>query len=180
VQECSFTELNKVRGAPFDAVFSNLGGLNCIPDLSPVIEQLPDILPPGGTVTWVLMPPVCLWELAEVLRGNFRLAFRRLSHQGTRSHLEGLFFNVYYFPPQRALDWFGEAYTRLELEGLSVITPTAESKNLAKRFPRLYAALARLDDALSARPPWWGWGDFYILSMQYTPSLVGKGTGVRS
>jgi hypothetical protein len=74
---------------------------------------------------------------------------------------------VYYFPPGRVLDWFGPRYTRLELEGLSVITPTAESKNLAKRFPRLYAALARLDDALSARPPWWGWGDFYILSMKY-------------
>jgi hypothetical protein len=167
VQQCSFTDLGKVEGAPFDAVFSDLGGLNCVPDLSPVIEQLPQVLRPGGVVTWVLMPPVCLWELAEALRGNFRLAFRRLSRKGTRSHLEGLYFNVYYFAPRRVLEWFGKDYTKLELEGLSVITPTAESKNLAKRFPRLYGALARLDDTLSARPPWWGWGDFYILSMRY-------------
>jgi ubiquinone/menaquinone biosynthesis C-methylase UbiE len=167
VQECSFTDLGQIEGAPFDAVFSDLGGLNCIPDLSAVIAQLPQVLHPGGIVTWVLMPPVCLWEMAEVFRGNFRLAFRRLSRKGTRSHLEGLYFNVYYFPPHRALEWFGNDYTRLELEGLSVITPTAESKNLAKRFPRLYALLARLDDTLSARPPWWGWGDFYILSMRY-------------
>jgi ubiquinone/menaquinone biosynthesis C-methylase UbiE len=184
VQQCSFTDLNQIEGRPFDAVFSNLGGLNCIPDLSPVIAQLPGVLRPGGTITWVLMPPICLWEMAEVFRGNFRLAFRRLSRKGTRSHLEGLYFNVYYFPHHRVLDWFGKDYLRLELEGLSVITPTAESKSLARRFPRLYALLARLDDSLSTRPPWWGWGDFYILSARYNltprpPSLVGKGVSRR-
>jgi hypothetical protein len=184
VQQCSFTDLSQIEGPPFDAVLSNLGGLNCIPDLSPVIEQLPQVLRPGGIVTWVLMPPVCLWEMAEVFRGNFRLAFRRLSRKGTHSHLEGLHFNVYYFPPRRVVDWFGKDYIRLELEGLSVITPTAESKNLAKRYPRLYAALAQLDNILSARPPWWGWGDFFILSMRYDltprlPSLVGKGESCR-
>lgn len=167
VQECSFDQLGQVDGAPFDIIFSNLGGLNCIPDLRKVIEQLPLVLRPGGVVTWVLMPPVCLWEMAEVLRGNFRLAFRRLRRQGTRSHLEGLYFNVYYYSPGRVRGWFGVEYRFLELEGLSVVTPTAESKNLAKRAPRLYAALARADDFLSRRSPWWGWGDFYILSMKF-------------
>ncbi|MBP1693210.1 MAG: putative SAM-dependent methyltransferase, partial [Chloroflexi bacterium] len=52
VQECSFTELGQIRGAPYDAVFSNLGGLNCIPDLSPVIRDLPFVLHPDGLVTW--------------------------------------------------------------------------------------------------------------------------------
>lgn len=170
VWERSFTDLAGVEGKPFDAVFSNLGGLNCIPDLRPVIAQLPHILRPAGTVTWVLMPPVCLWELAEIFRGNFRLAFRRLSGW-TRSHLEGLYFNVYYFPPRRVTAWFGRGFARLDLEGLSVLTPTAESKAFAKRFPRLYAALARLDDHLSIRPPWRGWGDFYILTMRYLPEV---------
>src|SRR6266542_2523359 len=68
-QECSFLELYKVQNAPFDAIFSDLGGLNCIPDLTPVIEQIPRVLRPNGFVTWVLMPPVCLWEMAEIFRG---------------------------------------------------------------------------------------------------------------
>jgi len=167
VQQCSFTDLDQIEGGPFDAVFSNLGGLNCIPDLSPVVKQLPQVLCPNGIIIWVLMPPVCLWEIAEIFRWNFRLAFRRMSRSGARSHLEGLYFDVYYYSPRRVLDWFGPEYTFLDLEGLSVITPTAESKNLAIRFPRLYKLLARIDDALSTRPPWWGWGDFYILSMKY-------------
>jgi len=170
VQNCSYEQLNQIENAPFDSVLSNFGGLNCIPDLSVVIEQLPLVLRLGGTVTWVLMPPICLWEMAEILRGKFRIAFRRFKRGAVRSHLEGLYFNVYYFSPPRTMKWFGTDYEMLELEGLSVITPTGQSKNLANQFPRIYSALAWLDDRLSRRPPWWGWGDFYILTMRYNPT----------
>jgi len=168
-QQCSFTELDQVRGAPFDAVFSNLGGLNCIPDLSPVISQLPGVLLPNGLVTWVLMPPVCLWEMAEIFRGHPRLALRRFSQEGTRAHLEGLYFTVYYFTPQKVMKWFGDEYDCLAIEGLSVITPTAESKNFAKRHTRIYRTLSWLDDRLASRSPWHGWGDFFIITMRYGP-----------
>ena len=167
MEERSFLSLENVPGAPFDAVFSNLGGLNCVPKLTPVIRQLPNILKPGGIVTWVLMPRVCLWEIAEVFRGNVSLAFRRFSHGRVRANLEGLNFDVYYFSPQQVAQWFGDDFELLELEGLSVITPTAESKNFAKRYPRLYSFLRWLDDKLSPRWPWYGWGDFYILTMRY-------------
>ena len=169
VEERSFLSLANVPGAPFDAVFSDLGGLNCVPDLSPVIAQLPNVLRPGGTVTWVLMPHVCLWEMAEVFRGHFRLAFRRFSRHAVRANLEGLHFDVYYFSPQQALGWFGRDYETIALEGLSVLTPTAESKSFARMFPRLYRSLAWLDDRLSPHWPWSGWGDFYMLSLRYKP-----------
>lgn len=168
-QQCSFTDLDKIQGAPFDAIFSDLGGLNCIPDLSSVIQQLPKVLRPGGLVTWVLMPPVCLWELAEIFRGHPRLAFRRFARSGARAHLEGLNFTVYYFTPQQAVQWFGADYDCLTIEGLSVLTPTAESKNFAKRYTRLYRALSWLDDRVAFLAPWRGWGDFYIITMRYQP-----------
>ena len=168
-QQCSFTNLNQVQGAPFDAIFSDLGGLNCILDLSPVISQLPKILRPNGLVTWVLMPPVCLWELAEIFRGHPRLAFRRFARNGTRAHLEGLHFMVYYFTPEKILQWFGNQYDCLAIEGLSVLTPTAESKNFAKRYTRLYRTLSWLDDRVAFRSPWRGWGDFFIITMRYQP-----------
>lgn len=170
VQNCSFTELDKVEGVLFDAVFSDLGGLNCLPELQPIIRQLPLVLKPGGLVTWVLMPRLCLWEMAEILRGNPRLAFRRFSRDGTIAHLEGLTFPMYYFSPRQVIEWFGQDYSLQSLEGLSVLTPTAESKNLTIRWPRLYRLLAWLDDRLSPLRPWSGWGDFFILSMRYCRS----------
>ena len=163
----SFLELQGMRGAPFDAAFSDLGGLNCVPDLTPVIQQLPGILKPGGVLTWVLMPHSCLWEMAEVFRGNFSLAFRRFSRGPVRARLEGLDFDVYYFSPRQVLRWFGKDFELLALEGLSVITPTAESKHFAKWHPRLYRLLSWLDDRFSPHWPWNGWGDFYMLTMKY-------------
>ena len=175
-QQASFTELDLIRGGPYDAVFSNLGGLNCIPDLRPVVDQLPRVLRPGGLVTWVLMPPVCLWELATVFLGQFRLAFRRFSKNGTRAHLEGKYFTVYYFSPSRVRSFFPAESRLLSIEGLSVITPTAESKNLAKRHPKIYAALAWLDDRLAPLPPWRGWGDFFIISFRHEPLRAASAT----
>jgi ubiquinone/menaquinone biosynthesis C-methylase UbiE len=166
LEERSFLTLEDVRGAPYDAVFSDLGGLNCIPDLTPVIRQLPNILKPGGVVTWVLMPHICLWDMVEVFRGNFSLAFRRFSRGSVRARLEGLHFEVYYFSPRQVREWFEVEFELVDVEGLSVITPTAESKNFAKRYPRLYRVLSWLDDRLSPRWPWYGWGDFYILTMR--------------
>lgn len=171
-EERSFLSLDDLPGAPFDAVFSDLGGLNCVSDLRPVIRQLPKVLKAGGLAIWVLMPHVCLWEMGEVFRGNFRLAFRRFTRGAVRAKLEGFQFDVYYFSPRQVIDWFGEDYDLLALEGLSVITPTAESKNLARQFPRLYSALSWLDDRLSPRWPWYGWGDFYILTMRYDPQFL--------
>jgi ubiquinone/menaquinone biosynthesis C-methylase UbiE len=167
MEERSFLSLEDTQGAPFDAVFSDLGGLNCVPDLRPVIRQVPKVLKPGGVVTWVLMPHVCLWEMAEIFRGNFSLAFRRFSRGRVQANLEGLTFDVYYFSPRQVIAWFGDDFELVALEGLSVFTPTAESKNFAKWHPRLYRALSWLDDKLSPHWPWYGWGDFYILTMRY-------------
>jgi len=169
MEKQSFLSIEDVQGAPFDAIFSNLGGLNCVPDLTPVIRQLPKILSVGGTVCWVLMPHVCLWEMAEVFRGNFSLAFRRFSGGRVQANLEGLTFGVYYFSPGQVVQWFGDDFELLALEGLSVITPTAESKNFAKLHPGLYRILRWLDDKLSPHWPWYGWGDFCILTMRYRP-----------
>jgi ubiquinone/menaquinone biosynthesis C-methylase UbiE len=167
VQQLSFTALDEVEGGPYDAVFSDLGGLNCVADLGPIIRALPKVLVPGGIVTWVLMPPICLWELARIFVGDLRLATRRLARGGTRAHLEGLYFTVHYFTPKDVRRAFGADWDLLAIEGVSVITPTAESKNLAKRHPRIYGALAWLDDRLAPRAPWWGWGDFFAISLRY-------------
>ena len=168
-QLCSFEELEKVTDAPYDAVFSNMGGLNCIADLTPVIRSLPKVLKPGGFVTCVLMPPVCLWEIAEVFRGKPRNAFRRFNRHGTVAQLEGLMFKVHYFTPRRVIRWFGVDFRLLRLEGLSVLTPTMDSKNFAARYPKFYSALAKLDDLVSAHAPWSGMGDFFICTFQYSP-----------
>lgn len=168
VQQCSFTELERVQAGPFDAVYSNAGGLNCVDDLTRVTRHLPRLLRPGGIVTWVIMPPICPWELAVTLK-DVRVGSRRLRRGGVLANVEGVEFMTWYFSPRRVRRAFGPQFQQLRLEGLLVVTPPADNKTFARRFPRLYKALVRLDDRLSQWPPFNHWGDFFILSMQYCP-----------
>jgi ubiquinone/menaquinone biosynthesis C-methylase UbiE/uncharacterized radical SAM superfamily protein len=160
---CSFLDLDQVAGAPYDAVFSDLGGLNCVADLGPVARGIDGVLRPGGVAVLVVMPPICLWELALVALGKFRLATRRLRRGGTRARLEGREFRVHYFTPRAVRAAFGPGYRLVALEGLAVFTPTAESKNLATRHRRAYSALAWLDDRLAPHRPFSACGDFFMI-----------------
>ncbi len=168
-QALSFTELDRLEAGLFQYVFSNFGGLNCIPDLSLVAQHLPHVLRPGGKLTWVIMPPICPWEIALLLKGRARLALRRWSRGGTLAHVEGARFMTYYFTPRQVLHALGPHFQLLRLEGLSVFTPPADRQDFPRRFPRLYRALVTIDDALSPRAPFNHWGDFFILTACYLP-----------
>jgi ubiquinone/menaquinone biosynthesis C-methylase UbiE len=171
VQQLSFTQLEEVQGAPFDGMLSNMGGVNCTPDLRAITDSIPGVLKPGGIVIWVVMPPICLWELAQGLHGDLRLASRRLRPGGVVAQVEGLPVPTYYHSPRRVRAAFGSDFQILRLQGLSVFTPPADHKDFPRVHPRLYRWLVRLDDRLSDRFPFHSWGDFYILSLRYQPSL---------
>jgi hypothetical protein len=76
---------------------------------------------------------------------------------------------IYYFTPPQALAAFGAQFIPLDLEGLCVFAPPAESKNLARQHPRLYGWLCRMDELLARRAPFYGWGDFFVISLRYAP-----------
>lgn len=166
VEARSFADLGSLPAASFDAVFSNFGGLNCASDLGPVVAGVRHALRPGGTVVWVVMPPICPWELAQVVRGDLRTATRRLRRGPVRAHLEGRWFDVRYHTPGAVARAFGDGFEVLEIEAISVLTPTANSRNLARRHPRAYGALAWPDDRVSRLPLVRGWGDFFAISLR--------------
>ena len=166
VQACSFLQLEDVTGGPYDAVFSNLGGLNCTSDLATVARGIDRALVADGVAVLAVMPPICLWELRLILAGNVRKALRRLRPNGTVAHLAGREFVVHYFTPRAVTAAFGPLYDTVEVTGLSVITPTGESRNLATRHPRIYRGLSWLDDRVSPLAPFSRWGDFFVIVLR--------------
>jgi ubiquinone/menaquinone biosynthesis C-methylase UbiE len=103
LQQCSFTDLAEIKCGPFDYIFSNFGGLNCIPDLKESLKFFPSLLKPGGKTTLVIMPPVCPWEISHALTGKFKTAFRRFKKHGASAHIEGIYFTSYYHSPSKVL-----------------------------------------------------------------------------
>jgi ubiquinone/menaquinone biosynthesis C-methylase UbiE len=167
VQRCSFTELERVSGGPYEGMFSNLGGLNCTRHLRAVTRQLPAVLKPGAYVTWVVMPRICLWELSAALRGDMKTAVRRLRPGGTIANVEGVTFPAYYYFPGEVRRAFGHNFQFIQLQGLSVFTPPVDHKGFATKWPRMYGVFRWLEDHFADRAPFNRLGDFYILTMRY-------------
>jgi len=124
VQRCSFNQLEQLGLEPrFDYVFSNFGGLNCTSDLDKVLRDMDALLKPGGRFTLVMMPKICPWEMALVLRGHFRTAFRRLRKGGVQAKVEGLPFQCYYYNPRFIIRQMGEGYRLCSLKALGIAVP---------------------------------------------------------
>ncbi|MDB5273964.1 MAG: SAM-dependent methyltransferase [Chitinophagaceae bacterium] len=169
VKQCSYTQLQTLQSEKFDYVFSNFGGLNCIPDLRAVTQQLPALLNPGARITFVIMPPVCFWEIGKVFKGKWKEAFRRFKKKGSMAHLEGEYFPTFYFSPADVLRAFGNDYKKISLEGLATFSPPPHADRFPMKHPRMYRLLTKLDEQLASIPPFRSWADHFILTVQYSP-----------
>lgn len=169
IQNGSLTGLESVDAGPFDFIFSNFGGMNCVPDIRMVTKEIPRLLKSGGFFTMVIMPAICPWELALVLRGRLKSALRRLRRNGTPSHIEGVRFMAYYFSPGQILKALGPGFRKINLQGLASISPPPYMKNFPRRYKKIYRGLTVLDRRVSHLPPFNRWADHFILTVQYNP-----------
>jgi SAM-dependent methyltransferase len=151
----------------FDGCFSNFGALNCVADRRPLGEALAECVRPGGRVALVLMAPLCAWEIAwHLLRGDARRAFRRL-RQGAEAHAGGgRSVRVWYPSPRRLRAELAPHFRALEARAIGALLPPSYLASLAERWPRLFAALALLDQKLPARAPWPSIADHYLVVLE--------------
>ncbi len=150
--------------AGYDLIFSNFGGLNCTEDLSAVCAQFHRLLKPGGHVALVVMPPLCPWELAQALRGQFKTATRRLHAGGTRAHVEGAHFVTRYFTPASVLRALGPRFSNARLRAVSLFSPPSFVERFPARLPRVFNALTRLDEATGHWPLLRSMGDYVLIT----------------
>jgi ubiquinone/menaquinone biosynthesis C-methylase UbiE len=163
-QQVDFRNLTEVARNDFDYIFSNFGGLNCIPDLSVVSRQLMDKLKPGGYVTWVIMPPFSPWELVWLLKGKWREATRRWNKKGAIAHVEGSYFQTYYHSLSDIRKAFGKSFELVRSEGLGVFSPPPSATDFYEHYPRLSRFLQRIDRSVKDHYPFTRWGDHIVVT----------------
>ena len=165
---CSFTHLQNLQAkGPYDAIFSNFGGLNCTGDLDEVLDSLPALLKPGGTATLVIIPGFCLWETLLVFKGKFKTAFRRwFSGKGRTAHIEGQYFTCWYYNAGYVIEQTENDFDVLSIEGLCTIVPPSYMEGFAEKHPATYARLKKWEDRLKGTWPWKFIGDYYIITLR--------------
>ncbi|MEQ8425347.1 MAG: class I SAM-dependent methyltransferase [Cyclobacteriaceae bacterium] len=167
-EQCSYENLNQISQPKFDFVFSNFGGLNCCKDLGLVANQLPALINRNAYVTWVVMPPISLWELLWIFKGK-RAAFRRLKKGGTIAHLEGEYFRTYYHSLKAVKSAFGSKFKLMKVESLGLFAPPPDKTEFSSKYPTLTAFAKGADNFFRTRYPFNRIGDHLIMTFQFNP-----------
>jgi ubiquinone/menaquinone biosynthesis C-methylase UbiE len=165
---CSYTQLEQLNNkGPYDLIFSNFAGLNCTGELDKVLRLFSDLLNPGGMVTLVVLPTFCLWETLLIFKGKFKTAFRRFfSSKGRKAHVEGVYFDCFYYNPSYIKKRLRDNFDLLSVEGLCTIVPPSYIEGFAEKHLRAYKIMTRWEDRLKTTWPFKYMGDYYIISLR--------------
>jgi len=166
IQQCSYTELDKIGEKKFDFIFSNFGGLNCIPDLRESTKFYPTLLNKNGRVCLVILPPICPWEIIQFFRGKFKISFRRFNIEGVSANVEGIKFQTYYFSANTIMKALGRDFKLLKLESLALFTPIPQMEKIPKKLPGLAKLLNKIDEKISGTFPFNRIGDHIIVTAE--------------
>jgi ubiquinone/menaquinone biosynthesis C-methylase UbiE len=133
--------------APFDGAFSNFAGLNCVEDLSVVARGLARLLKPRSPVLLCVsgrfVPLEIAWHLAH---GRPRRAMRRLKRGGTVGHTTPDGKVIIHYPSVETLARVFAPDFRLQgWKGIGVTMPPAYFEAWARRFPKVFNRLAKVD-----------------------------------
>jgi ubiquinone/menaquinone biosynthesis C-methylase UbiE len=155
---------------PYDGIFSNFAGLNCLDDLNSVVRDMSRLVRRGGRLVLCLFGRICLWEiLFYALRGDFHRAFRRFRRKGTIAVLAPGSEIVVHYPGVRELGRIFSPYFRLERwSGVGISVPPSYLESFAVSFPRFLKFAARIDGCFGPWPGLRALADHVVLTFERT------------
>lgn len=161
-------ELQHLPGdASFDGAYSNLGPLNCVPDLGAVAAECARLIKPGGRLVFTVIGRYCPWELAHYLRRRrWARAGIRFKRGTVAVGMNGHTIWTRYYTPAEFHAAFASTFELEVQRGLCVFVPPPYLTWLAERHPRWHARLWALDRRVAGWPLINRLGDHFLLVMR--------------
>jgi SAM-dependent methyltransferase len=165
VQVLGIHELDTLPAGAWQAAYSNLGPLNCVPDLPATARAIAARLAPGGVFVASVIGRTCPWEWAIYgLRGQFDRVRVRYRTTFEPVPLAGQTVWTQYLTPlecERAFEPAGFQMIGLRALGLTVPPPYLDA--FCRRHPRLLSGLIAVDDTIATWPGFRHWGDHFLM-----------------
>ncbi len=134
----------------YDGVLSNFGALNCISDWKPLAEWLSTRVKSGGTLTFAIMSPYCIWEtLWHGLHLDSKTATRRWKSSTSFTPDADTHLNISYPTIRRITQDFAPHFKRTRLQPLGIFLPPSDIYPVIEKRRKLLKLLTQADDTLS-------------------------------
>jgi ubiquinone/menaquinone biosynthesis C-methylase UbiE len=153
--------------APFDGAFSNFSGLNCVPDISRVADNLAGLLKPGAQILLCMVGRFSPWEMAwNLAQGKPVVALHSFRRRPTTHVSAGDRVLVHYPSVRDMRRMFAPKFRLRGWKGIGVAVPPSCLDPIARRAPRVVAGLAKMDRYLSRAPIVRSLGDCVLLQFE--------------
>ncbi|MCL5995394.1 MAG: methyltransferase domain-containing protein [Chloroflexi bacterium] len=160
-------DLSALAGELYDVIYSDLGTLNCLPDLAGLARTCDGLLEPGGVLAFSVIGRFCPWELAYyVARGKLRRARVRFSHGQVPVGLNGHTVWTRYYTPGEFYQHFVPWFRWRTCRSLGLFLPPPYMLAFWERHLALFRPLAWLERHASALPLINQIGDHFLLMME--------------
>jgi SAM-dependent methyltransferase len=161
-------ELNRLdEPARYDGAYSNLGALNCVPDLSVVARDCARLLRPGGTLVFTVIGRLCPWEIWHYLRRRRWARVKvRFTRDSTAVRLNGRTVWTRYYRPREFYDAFGDRFDLIHHRGICLFAPPPYLLSFRERHRRWHQWLWRIDRRVAGWPLLRTAGDHFLIVMR--------------
>lgn len=151
----------------YDGAYSNLGPLNCVPELTEVSRQCARLLKPGGRLVFSVVGRICPWEIAHYLRcGTRARAMVRFARGVVPVQMNGHTIWTRYYAPREFYRAFRVEFMLEGFRGLCLFAPPPYLTSVRARYPSWYRALWRLDRHFAGWPLLRAMGDHFVIVMK--------------
>jgi len=153
----------------FDLVFSNFGGINCIPfkDLYNLPAFLKKLIKPSGRLIMVIMPTFCIWEMFYfTLKFDFKKAFRRSSTKRVRAKLNGDEMLIDYYTPILVNKIFQEEFKQITLKPVGFFIPPSYLENFFSSKDKFFNLVKKLESVITDWGTLANYSDHFLIDFE--------------
>ncbi len=160
-------ELDQLDADVFDGAYSNLGALNCLPELRSISAALSHKLKPDGKLVVAVIGRYCPWEVVfYLLRGQPQRARVRSVRGMVPVPLNGEKVWTRYLAPREFAAEFAVEFEPVHWQALALFAPPPYLVHHYPRFKHVFDALARADRVLGDKPVLRNAGDHFLMVLK--------------
>jgi SAM-dependent methyltransferase len=160
-------ELSCIEEDQFDGAYSNLGALNCVPDLAGTAAQCARLLKPEGALVFAVIGRICPWEICHyAIRGNWGRIRVRFARGVVPIGMNKRVVWTRYYTPREFYRPFASHFTLQYSRGLCLFAPPPYMTWLREQHLNWYERLWRLDRRAAAYPGLRNMGDHFLIVMR--------------